>query len=350
MAILRILLIPLILLAHLIILLLLTLPIKGGTVAIIDRGIDYTHPDLADNVIGGYSVYEPHSNFFDGPPRGGHGTKVAGVIQNVFPDVKLVGVKVILDEFDGISEWGIKTGLQWVEDNVEEYGINVVNISLSNDKIYELGEQEPVYEEHFKRLNELGVTIVVAAGNSYHQYLREGLGRPSASERVIPVMAMNRTEHSDFLTGWSNRHEWAIGAPGLNVDTTIPTWLVDGEYIFEPYTSFFSGTSAAAPYVSAGASMIADRLLEMGAEKWRIPFLVRDVLFLTGDDFYDVQTDKWYKAVNLDREWTYVNTQPKVPEPQGCIIILVCLIYLSIMILWNRSRFYGVNSNGYYCR
>jgi subtilisin family serine protease len=108
---------------------------EGIKIAIIDTGIDYTHPDLANNVKGGHRFLENgainDSNFMDDH---GHGTHCAGIaaagdneigVIGVAPKAHLYAVKIF--DSDGIG-WlsDLIAGVEWSTDN----GMNVISMSL----------------------------------------------------------------------------------------------------------------------------------------------------------------------------------------------------------------------------
>src|SRR5687767_11691041 len=107
----------------------------GMTVAVVDTGIDLTHPDLAANIVANKSCIVGKKN---GNDDNGHGTHVAGTIAaldnaigvvGVAPQAKLVAVKVLNSQ--GSGSWSsIICGLDWVVANASTYGIDVVNMSL----------------------------------------------------------------------------------------------------------------------------------------------------------------------------------------------------------------------------
>src|SRR5262245_40533356 len=107
---------------------------RGVRVAIVDSGIDNTHPDVAGAVRGwaepiideaGAVSYntEPHDDLF------GHGTACAGIIHRIAPDAELYSVRVLGAGLAGKSPI-FAAGLRWVVDNE----IGVANLSLGTTK------------------------------------------------------------------------------------------------------------------------------------------------------------------------------------------------------------------------
>jgi subtilisin len=131
-------------------------------VAILDTGIDRHHPELKQQIVGGYNARagERASNYQD---DNGHGTHMAGIIAAMWngkgiigtaPDPELIAVKVLDKTGHGyVSD--LINALHWVLDQ----RISIVNMSLS------FQEDSPLMEEVIKQLDAAGVIMVASAGN-----------------------------------------------------------------------------------------------------------------------------------------------------------------------------------------
>jgi subtilisin/minor extracellular protease Epr len=110
----------------------------GIKIAIIDTGIDYTHPALANNVKGGHRFLEKgainDSNYMD---DNGHGTHCAGIAAAEDNDIGVIGVAPKAHQYgvkvfnsDGLA-WlsDIIAGVEWATDN----GMNVRSMSFCSD-------------------------------------------------------------------------------------------------------------------------------------------------------------------------------------------------------------------------
>jgi subtilisin family serine protease len=219
---------------------------EGVKVAIIDTGIDPTHPDLAANIAGGYNAVEKDKPWADDHF---HGTHVAGIVAalvngqytaGVAPKAKLYAVKV-LDKDGSGSFSAIMDGMNWAAKN----GMRVANMSLGAPK------GNSIFEKAVKAMVKSGVTLVAAAGNG------DGMGNPSpvnypaAYKDAIAVSALDVEDH---ITKWSSRGpQVAFIAPGDNVPSTVP--------FFNDKTGVhaYSGTSMAAPHVTGLAALAAAR-------------------------------------------------------------------------------------------
>ena len=136
---------------------------QGVQVAVLDTGIDPSHPALAGAVVGGYNarVGEDPTAFMDG---NGHGTHVAGIIaaslndpyvHGVAPRVDLYGVRV-LDGLGGGYLSDLINGLSWVYNNPD---IDVINMSLG------FYEGSTLLHMVIKMLHQAGMVMVASVGN-----------------------------------------------------------------------------------------------------------------------------------------------------------------------------------------
>jgi len=114
---------------------------SGIVVAVIDTGIDASHPDLQGKVIGWKDFVNNRTTPYD---DNGHGTHVAGIIastgaasdgkyKGIAPGAKLVGVKVLNANGSG-SVSTIIAGVDWVIQHKDEYNISVINLSLGSSQ------------------------------------------------------------------------------------------------------------------------------------------------------------------------------------------------------------------------
>lgn len=271
-----------------------SLNIGGGTasvdveVAIIDTGIDGSHPDL--NVLGGRNFTNgPAHNWNDGH---GHGTHVAGTVAALDNDFGVVGVAPgaglwairVCDNGGRCSLSAIIAGVDWVTANADR--IKVANMSLG-------GTGSPGscddggYREAICNSVAAGVTYVVAAGNSSADAANY---RPANFPEVITVSALAdfdglpggegsptcRNDEDDTLANFSNYGEVIdLIAPGVCI---LSTWK-DGGY------HTISGTSMASPHVAGAAAFYIYK--NPGAS----PEQVRQALINAGNYDWDASSD-----------------------------------------------------------
>ncbi|HVT77168.1 MAG TPA: S8 family serine peptidase [Acidimicrobiales bacterium] len=211
---------------------------SGVTIAILDSGIDTSHPDLASKVSGSFDFTDVH----DG--NGDHGTEVAGVagaatnngagIASVGWNVKLLSEKVLDVNGEGFTSWVING----IDDAVAR-GAKVINLSLAGTT-YEQPLQDAI-----TRAYQHDVLVVAAAGNNDDQGGTPTSPKyPAAMDHVLSVAASTQ---QDTVATFSRRGPTVdIAAPGNNLLTT----QVGGGY------GLASGTSLAAPLVSAAAALV----------------------------------------------------------------------------------------------
>ncbi|PEI73036.1 peptidase S8 [Bacillus wiedmannii] len=132
---------------------------KGMKVAIIDSGVDYTHPDLQANYIGGYDTVDEDNDPMDGNV---HGTHVAGIIagngkiKGVAPNASILAYRVMNDGGTGTTD----DIIQGIERAIQD-GADVLNLSLGQD----LNVPDQPVTMTLERAAKLGVTAVVSNGN-----------------------------------------------------------------------------------------------------------------------------------------------------------------------------------------
>ncbi|WIA39155.1 hypothetical protein OEZ86_005283 [Tetradesmus obliquus] len=247
------------------------------TVAVVDSGIDRTHPDL--NVVGGKSWVTASALFSNDTDWGvdyyAHGTQVAGIIAarnngarfvGISPGAPLFALKVF--NGNGKGSWSsIFQAIEWViAEGRQQYNIRVVNLSLEISPLGNIDPNEPGYNDVYAmacglmaRADAAGVLVVVSAANNGVS-LRTSF--PAVCQSTAAVTALNYDvskplDSSNFLEAAANDTEKAhiFAAPGSNIPTTQP--MDYGSQTDDPNdigTYFISGTSAAAPFVAGVAA------------------------------------------------------------------------------------------------
>jgi subtilisin len=208
---------------------------EGASVAVIDTGIDASHPDLAGQVAGGVNIIDPAhpDNWKDDE---GHGTHVSGTIAGngknggvagVAPMAKLYAVKVL--DKDGNGNYSdVIAGIEWAMN----HGIKIANMSLGADE-----GSEPLHRAVQAALAK-GMLIIAAAGNSGGT-----VGYPGAYPEAVAVGASDSSNH---VAPFSSRGpEVSYIAPGVDIFST----KLGGGY------TTLSGTSMASPHLSGLAAL-----------------------------------------------------------------------------------------------
>lgn len=237
----------------------------GVGVAVIDTGIDLTHPDLQANIIANYSCVRGKRTAND---DNGHGSHVAGTIAaldngigvvGVAPQAKLIAVKVLNSQ--GSGTWSsVICGIDWVTANTITYNIKVANMSLggggSSDNNCGNSNNDALHKAICKS-TAAGITYAVAAGNSN---VNASTFVPAAyNDTVVTVAALADSDGKsgglgtttsygadDTFASFSNYGSVIdLGAPGVSI---YSTWKSGG------YNTI-SGTSMATPHVAGSAAL-----------------------------------------------------------------------------------------------
>lgn len=228
------------------------------TVAVIDTGIDYTHPDLAANYDGGYDYVSGDSDPFDDH---GHGTHVSGTIAaalnnptgtpareegvvGVAPHARIRAYKVC-DANGACSDFAIDQAIVQAAAD----GAKVINMSLG-DVVYSRSMDDAVQVAWSD-----GLVIVAGAGNN----ASNELFYPAALEHVISVAAFDEDNRQ---ASFSNYGSWVdIAAPGNVILSTYPmaTCVATATPGDTGCYTWLSGTSMSTPHVSGAAALVWSR-------------------------------------------------------------------------------------------
>lgn len=228
----------------------------GATVAVLDTGIDATHPDLADAVVDA-------RNFSDSDTvddRDGHGTHLASTItgdgqryRGVAPDAKLLNGKVLNDHGHGAESW-IIAGMEWATAS----GADVVNLSLGT--LLPSDGTDPLSRAVNRLTEETGTLFVVAAGNNGP--LMGWVGSPGAADAALTVGAVDRDDELSVVSNRGPRmNDFAIKpditAPGVDIVAARAANAPGGDP-GDRYVAM-SGTSMATAHVAGAAAILAAR-------------------------------------------------------------------------------------------
>jgi subtilisin family serine protease len=221
------------------------------TVAVVDSGIDQSHPDFA-----GLDISYEYSGS-SAQDVLGHGTHVAGIITAATNnDVGISGVchcrlavwKVTPDEPNMNKRFVVDTTtFLRALIAVGNSDARVLNLSLGGPK------QSRTEEDVLARLERQGITAVGAIGNEY-QY-----GNPTDYPGAYPtVLAVGAVAEDEVRAPYSNTgSQIGLVAPGSNVLSTVP--MKKSKYRQETGYTAWSGTSMAAPHVTAAAALLLAR-------------------------------------------------------------------------------------------
>lgn len=228
---------------------------KGVTVAVLDTGVDDSHPDLAGNVLPGKDLvgfgahrgqdaWAEHGSAMAGIIAAhGHGPGQADGVMGIAPEAKILPVRVILEDEDPQRPKAGRTrsealadGIRWAAD----HGADVINLSLGDDSASARPQaaQDAAVQYALKK----NVVVVASAGNGGEK--GDHVSYPAAYPGVIAVTAVDRYgERAAFST---RRWYATVSAPGDDIVTLNP----DRRY-YEGW-----GTSAAAAFASGAVALL----------------------------------------------------------------------------------------------
>jgi subtilisin family serine protease/subtilisin-like proprotein convertase family protein len=229
-------------------------------VAIIDTGIDYTHPDLAANVWTnpGDTTHDGIGNDIHGAnftslttttgnvlDDNGHGTHVAGIIGAVGDNgIGVSGVdwhvQLMALKFLDANGNGYTSGAVRAIDYAIAHGASIINASWGG------GGYDQVLADAIGRARQAGVIFVAAAGNN-------GVNNDTTpfypadynSDNVVTVAASDSSDHPAWFSNYGP-HTVDLYAPGVGIWSTLP----NGQY------ASYSGTSMATPFVTGALALL----------------------------------------------------------------------------------------------
>jgi subtilisin family serine protease len=214
-------------------------------VAVIDSGVDITHPDLAGDIAGTFDALGT------GLKAHAHGTAIAGAIaahgrlMGAAPAAQILAVRAFSgdDSPDSGTTFAIMSGLNWAV----THGARVVNMSFA-------GPQDPGIARGLAAAHDRGVVLVAAAGN-------KGAKSPPLYPAADPnVIAVTATDAGDHLPVFANRGRYvAVAAPGVDLMLLAPNGTLQ----------FSSGTSFSAAYVTGTAALMLERKPDLGPDTLR---------------------------------------------------------------------------------
>lgn len=248
---------------------------RAITIAVVDTGVDLTHPDLRGNLVPGINLIQP-----DQPPQDdhGHGTNVAGVIGAVTDNgigvagivwrAKIMPVKAI--EADGLGEEDkLGEGIRYAVDN----GAKIVLLCVG------LPRYSPFLEEVAEYAEAKGALLVSATGNK-----GQDVNYPAAYPTVLAVGGVD-----------ANKRVMVDSNYGPEVDLVAPwkvyTTALDGKYAEQ------EGTSMAAPQAAGVAALVWAQSPSLQ------PYEIRNLLRQTAEDIEHKGWDPYsgYGLLRADR-------------------------------------------------
>jgi hypothetical protein len=275
----------------------------NADVAIVDTGIDGTHPDL--NVVGGYNCSTPNPAAWG--DANGHGTHVAGTVGaldngigvvGVAPGVRLWSVRILNSAGDGLVSWYL-CGLDWIAAQRDPVDPTLPLFEAVNMSVAKTGTDDhncgltnrDLMHQAVCRLVASGVTVVAAAGNNSFNAARL---IPASYDEVITVSALADTDGLPGGLGGNACYSWSswdrddtfadFSNYGSDVDLIAPGKCIWSTRPGNTY-GYSSGTSMATPHVTGAVALYkASRPLATPAE-------VKAALLAAGTQDWNTATD-----------------------------------------------------------
>ncbi|MFC7730815.1 S8 family serine peptidase [Actinomadura keratinilytica] len=231
---------------------------RGVKVAVLDTGVDASHPDLKGRI----AETANFSEAADAVDRVGHGTHVASIVagsgagaggerRGVAPDASLLVGKVLDDEGYG-TESSVIAGMEWAASRAK-----VVNMSLGGDPT---DGSDPLAQALDRLTDRHGTLFVAAAGNTGAV---SSVGSPGSADAALTVGAVDgRDRLADFSSRGPRTGRYAakpeIVAPGVDITAARAAGTSMGDALDAHYTSA-SGTSMATPHVAGAAALLLQK-------------------------------------------------------------------------------------------
>ncbi len=325
---------------------------QGMSVAIVDTGVDYTHPRLGgggfpnSKVIGGYDFGD---NDADPMPSNvsqetGHGTCCAGIVAGslgtvgdyiggVSYNAKIYALKATqnTDPLQGLSDDDIVAAWDWCISHMNDnpaYPIKVISNSFGDGKYSSSAVAEannPAMAAVAKRAVEAGITVLASAGNDG---FTDSLSAPAAFSSVISVGAVYDAAfissackvqtQPDKVACYSNTADiLTILAPSENAYTTDIVGTAG--FAAGDYCPSFNGTSAACPYAAGAVAALQSAAKQLLGE-YLTPSQVKTILTMSGTPVTDTKVAITKPRVNLGDAIVMISSSASVYTERYCTI------------------------------
>jgi thermitase len=244
---------------------------SGVTIAVLDTGVDSSHPDLAGSIVPGWNFY---SNSSDTSDVYNHGTGVAGSAAAIFNNgmgvagiagkARIMPIKISADS--GQASWSaVANGITYAADK----GARVANISFS-------AYASSSVQTAAKYMKDKGGLVFVSAGNT---------GAQSTATATTSLIVISATDSADNIASWSTYgNVVALSAPGTGIYTTTK----GGGYVSE------NGTSFASPVAAGVAALV------FAAKPALTAYEVEAILFKSAADFGAAGRDIYFGNGRVD--------------------------------------------------
>jgi subtilisin family serine protease len=296
---------------------------RNVVVAVIDSGIDSTHPDLRTSLIAQRCFTHgdcPPNHTNTGPSAEddhGHGSNVSGIVTSdgvvshpgFAPDAQVVMIKVLDKDNSGYTSDEV-AGLDWLLDNLDTLGVSVVNLSMGTTNLYGgvCDAQQPALAAALAPLIARGVAVFASAGN---QGSPTGVSAPACNKGVTAVGATYDSDLGreppdgvkDFQTFFgaiafarcadattSSTTITCFSNSGPRVDVVAPGAPITSDYLGGGLSTFW-GTSQASPAVAGVAALMRQCRPDISPDE------IRYWLRTTGAPVVDAKNGRTYPSL-----------------------------------------------------
>jgi hypothetical protein len=236
------------------------MPATAPTVAVVDTGVDYNHPDLMGKVTKGPDYVDGDLDPMD---TTGHGTHVAGIIaatnNNNLGIAGVSGKSAILAIRVGtgsIPTFAAAAGIVYAADAV---GVKVMNLSWGGSF------ENAIIKDAVAYAVGKGILVVASAGNSDTTSPKYPASYPEVLSVGATDLDWDTYPYDDVKAEFSSYGDTVdIAAPGVDILSTTP---VAGSTFYSPSYDWSSGTSMAAPLVAGAAALVRGKWTTMTAQQ-----------------------------------------------------------------------------------
>ena len=290
-------------------------------VAVLDSGIDATHPDLDGNLVN-------NTDFTLGPPQGtqddtAHGTHVAGIIcaeqntigtRGVAPNAKFYSFKVIGSGGVGDTAWMVNALNDLADHHPPSLGgtdgVDIVSMSIGTIPA-EIGGSAADVQAAVDKCLAVGMILVAAAGN--YQGTQDGINYPAVCDGVISVGAINQYEIVTSYSEYGSALDFVScgGDATAYVYSTFP--LLNGSY------GQMVGTSQATPHLTGIiALLLGEGLADNNTIYEVLKSKCKDLGSLGRDNFYG---------------WGFPQIFPEQPYYIEFLVIFIISLVVGIVLV-----------------